>query len=283
MGNVSSNVQRLNDIITSETTSTGISIGFAECKQEMNITLKNSPNCAILLEQTCKSVAIVDADALIDTLSKAKLTSKDEKHAEGLALSTNVSVDSKDRTNQVLNVLKTNCTASATTDVTQEATLVIEDTDCSNLPGNQVARLIQTGSAEADCIMRSIVKHVSDTEMHTEVKQTNIGLSMAGIIGAAICIMILVAMFFIGKKMLAKGAVKRGAGQVMNVPNQPLPTNAGGGGQGNAQRPPNRAAANGAGQSQSTVSTFIQKPPVPVVIATPVKPVPVVIATRVKG
>lgn len=223
MGNVSSNVQRVNDIITSETTTNGISTGYAECNQDMNITLINSPNCAILFEQTCKSVAIVDSDSLIETLTKAKLTSKDEQHVDGLTVSTNVAIDGKDRRSEVLSVLKARCTASATTDATQEGTILIKDTDCSDLPGNMVARLIQTGSAEADCILRSIVNHVSQTDMDTDKKQTNLGLTMAGIMGAGITIIILVIMYFILKKKFARngarGAMQSRAGQFTDISN----------------------------------------------------------------
>ena len=169
MGNASSTKQKIHNIIATNAEAEASATAKSICVQDVTINSTRMKNCTITGTQTCTSMANASMDVIIAALAKAEVTQETKQAVKGLATGANVNISDQDLKNEVINTLKSKCSALAETGAVQRFSLDLGDVDCSDMSEPLLLDATQYGDAGADCVVQTLV----DTALDASADSTN--------------------------------------------------------------------------------------------------------------
>lgn len=179
MGNASSTVQKIHNIIEIQAGVDAVAKSTLTCEQDVEINAKKLKNCPIVLNQECYAMANANLDTVIKALQSAELDKESKQAMEGLSLNMNVDVSKQDMRQEVLQKLEAKCKAEAIVNPKQK--LVANINKCDGSP----ITLYQYGDAAADCVVKTIIDSQQKSKARTKKDQKNEGLKLPDFMGSA--------------------------------------------------------------------------------------------------
>jgi hypothetical protein len=170
MGNASSTVQKINNIIKSNTDLDASAVAKVNCAQHLKFKIKSSRNCSFRNTQECSAMANASLDVLIQAFQKAELDEEAKQAVDGLALGMNISTKKQETRNEVITNLAAKCRAQAETNLSQVQEFDLGDIDCTELDTPFVEQF-QYGDAGADCVVKAIVDQTQEAKAKAKTDQ----------------------------------------------------------------------------------------------------------------